>query len=177
MNFTRIVLTGPESTGKTTLASALAAHYQLPLVPEYARQFLDGLSRPYEEADLLTIAKGQWAAEEATAAQNPYIVCDTSLLVIKVWSDFKYGRCHPWIVEKWRKRSGQLYFLCGTEVPWQYDPLREHPDYREELYEIYKINLQQARYSFVELHGSAAERFNKAKAILNNMLSFKSVSQ
>src|SRR5690606_40357439 len=93
-NLTRIAIVGPECTGKSELAAYLADHFNTVWVPEYARGYLDNLVRPYEEHDLLTIAHGQLRLEtEWALSANGLLVCDTALLVIKIWSEFKYGRC------------------------------------------------------------------------------------
>jgi nicotinamide riboside kinase len=93
----KIIITGPESTGKTTLAQQLAQHYQTVWVPEYSRDYIAQLNRSYEEDDLLEIAKGQVRREDEMVAKHTpdLLICDTSLLVIKVWSKVKYQRCHP----------------------------------------------------------------------------------
>ena len=161
----KIVLTGPESTGKTTLAQLLADQYRVDWVPEYARNFLEGLNRPYRESDLLDIAKGQLQLEEEFAAKaNPFLFCDTGMLVLKIWSEFKYGRCHPWILEQWETRHYDLYLLCGTDTNWEFDPLREHPNQREELYFLYKKALIESEKPFMELSGSLSERCQKVLA-------------
>ena len=155
----RILLTGPESTGKTLLARRLAKRYQTSWVPEYARAYLETLGRPYEEEDLLHIARGQVLLEDFQAGfSHRILLCDTGLLVLKVWSEFKYGRCHPWILEQLYRRPYDLYLLCGTDVPWAYDPQRENPNEREELYAIYKRELELLGVPFTELWGGVEER-------------------
>ncbi|MCO6488356.1 MAG: ATP-binding protein [Phaeodactylibacter sp.] len=155
----RLLLTGPESTGKSLLARRLAEAYQTVWVPEYARYYLETLGRPYREDDLLPIARGQLLLEDYQAQFARRILpCDTGMLVLKVWSEFKYGRCHPWILEQLHRRSYDLYLLCGTDVPWTYDPQRENPNEREELYAIYKRELEQLGVPFTELRGGVEAR-------------------
>ncbi len=166
----KIVLTGPESTGKTTLARQLASHYGTCWVPEFARACLDQLNRPYEEADLMEIAKGQLALEDKLATKaNRLLFCDTGLLVLKVWSEYKYGSCHPWILRQLRERRYDMFFLCGIDVPWQFDPQREHPGARQELFELYKKELQSLKLPFVELLGNEEERLAFAVKIIAEM--------
>ncbi len=170
-----IVTTGPESTGKTTLACQLAEAYNTLWVPEYARTFLQNLDRPYEERDLLEIAKGQLKLEnEKRTLARDFLFCDTDLLVIKVWGIYKYGRSHPWIDREIRKQQHDLYFLCGLDVPWEKDPLRENPNKREreELYFIYKNELLNMGAHFVEIEGNEQERLEKAKSIIEDVFSF-----
>jgi NadR type nicotinamide-nucleotide adenylyltransferase len=159
----KIVLTGPESTGKTTLAQQLARHFGTIWVPEFARSYLDDLHRPYEQHDLLEIAKGQVELEESFSKKaNGLLFLDTSLEVIKVWSEVRYGRCHPWILEQCQQRRHDLYLLCQPDVPWAFDPQRENPGDREFLFEIYRKELTALNAEFVELAGVNRHRFQNA---------------
>lgn len=152
----KIVITGPESSGKTTLAQALAAHYRVPWVAEYARDYLERLTQPYQEADLLRIAQGQVQREdEAARANPPLLICDTSLLVIYVWSHYRYGRCHPWIEEQLVHRPVDRYLLCRPDLPWQPDPQRENPNDRAELFVLYQEALCDKSYTVVSGQGKA----------------------
>lgn len=161
----RIVLTGPESSGKTTLALQLAAHYGAPWVPEYARAYLESLKREYEQPDLLAIAKGQLFREDRIGAGKPSLLfCDTDLVTIKIWSQVKYGTTDPWILEQIAERAYTHYFLCGVDIPWEYDPQREHPEQREELYTLYRAELAGLGKSFSEIGGSLEERVERAVA-------------
>ncbi|MCB9285490.1 MAG: ATP-binding protein [Lewinellaceae bacterium] len=155
----RIAITGPESSGKTTLARTLAGHFQTVWVPEYARSYLEGLSRAYEFDDLEQIARGQlaWEKEYGQRAHR-FLFCDTDLLVLKVWSEYKYRRCSPFILEALRDYPYDLFLLCAPDIPWEYDPLRENPEDRQELYEIYLGELERMGSSFVEVRGSLEER-------------------
>lgn len=167
----RILFTGPESAGKTLLARRLAATYQTVWTPEYARAYLETLGRPYVEEDLLHIARGQLLLEDYQAQFARRILpCDTGMLVIKVWSEYKYGRCHPWILEQLQRRSYGLYLLCGTDVPWAYDPLRENPGEREELYAIYKRELEALGVPFTELWGGVEERLEKVHRLIRGLV-------
>ncbi len=163
----RILITGPESTGKSLLARRLAERYQTNWAPEYARAYLECLGRPYREEDLLHIARGQLQVEDFHAQFARRILpCDTGMLVLKVWSEYKYGRCHPWILEQLHRRSYDLYLLCGTDVPWEYDPQRENPNEREELYSIYKRDLERLGVPFTELWGGVEERVEAVERLI-----------
>jgi NadR type nicotinamide-nucleotide adenylyltransferase len=167
----KIVLTGPESTGKTTLAQQLAGHFGTVWVPEFARSFLDGLGRPYGQNDLLEMAQGQVAQEDNFLKKaNGLLILDTSLEVLKIWSEFRYGHCHPWILEQWQKRRHDLYLLCRPDVPWVFDPLRENPDDREVLFEIYRKELAALGAEFFELAGLGDERFQNAVSVVSNFI-------
>jgi nicotinamide riboside kinase len=164
----KIVLIGPESTGKTTLAKQLAAHYGAVYVEEFARTYINNLNRDYTESDLYVIAKGQMALEDRAADECAKKECpklfflDTNLIVLKIWSLNAYQRCDEWILNEIEKRSYDLYFLCGIDVPWEYDEQREHPHLREYFYRIYKKELLDRKVKFVELCGSQEERLKKA---------------
>lgn len=170
----KIVIIGPESTGKSTLTSALAGHYGTAYVPEYARAYLETLDRPYEEADLLEIAKGQAAAEEqqSVSASGGLLFCDTDLEVIKVWSEDKYGRCHPWILQQIAVREYDFYLLAYIDTAWQDDPLREHPepDMRRYFYNIYLDIVQQSGIPFVIVKGDEEERIATAVEAIDAFL-------
>lgn len=158
-----IVITGPESTGKTTLAAQLAGHFQSPWLPEYARGYIDNLNKPYAKSDLLEIAKGQVAAEKEVIKKAANVVfLDTSLEVIKIWSEVKYGHCHPWILQQIEKRKHHLYLLCQPDIPWQPDPQRENPEDRDQLFNLYLHELTKQNTNFVTISGSKNIRFTNA---------------
>ena len=164
----KIVVTGPESSGKTTLATALASHYQAPWVPEYARTYLDQLNRPYQEEDLLLIAQGQMRQEEEAARRcPPLLICDTSLVVIKVWSDYRYGRCHPWIEEQLNQRSVDSYLLCRPDLPWEPDPQRENPRTRDVLFTLYQKALSSSAH--VTIEGESSQRLKLATHLIDGL--------
>ena len=159
----RIVITGPESTGKSELARQLADYYQTIFVPEFAREYLSKLGRSYVFEDIAMIAKGQLELEGSLAEKVEEILfCDTDLLVMKIWSIFKYGKCDPWIEEKVKSHRYDLYLLCDIDLPWVEDPLREHPGKREELFELYLKDLQQLDVEFAIISGTGGERTENA---------------
>jgi NadR type nicotinamide-nucleotide adenylyltransferase len=167
----KIVITGPESTGKTTLANQLVDHFETGLVAEYARRFIDKLERDYVEADLLEIAKGQLELEnrQLQKAKN-VLICDTDLITIKIWSEYKFGSCDPQILE-WIEGSGNdHYLLCGTDVEWQFDVQREHPHDREKLYDIYKKELIFYKKKYTEITGDQKQRFQKVTKLISSFL-------
>ncbi|MDP1624038.1 MAG: ATP-binding protein [Bacteroidales bacterium] len=165
----KIAITGPESTGKSALAEQLADHFQTTWVPEYARQYLNHLGRPYEEKDILLIAKGQLAAEASQLSYaNILLFCDTELLVTKIWSEVKYHRCNPWILETIKVHRYDLYLLCDIDLPWQEDPLREHPDQRQYLFDLYYNELKNRKFPFRVVRGRGQERLENAIKIIHN---------
>ena len=112
----KIVIIGPESTGKSTLCEALANHYQTTWVPEYAREYLLKHGTDYRYEDLLTIAKGQLALEDLHAAAQPLLFIDTDMYVMKVWCEFVFGKCHSWILDQIVARRYDGYLLCRTDL-------------------------------------------------------------
>lgn len=157
-----LVLTGAESSGKTTLATALAAHFGAPLVPEYARSYLEGRASAagdYSEADVLAIADGQRRAEAtARAAHAGLLVADTDLLVILIWLRERYGRVPAWIDAELQPRDDRAYVLAVPDMPWQPDPLREHPHARMRLHGLYREALEGRGLPFIEVAGGHAQR-------------------
>ena len=167
----KIVLTGPESTGKTTLAKQLADYFDASRVPEFARYFIDDLNRPYAEPDLFEIAKGQLEWEEhQSLITSEVLICDTDLLTIKVWAEFKYGKCDPQILKWIDELKYDHYLLCGTDIEWDFDAQRESPNDRDALYEIYKKELNLYKKPFTEIAGSEKLRFEKAVDTIHSIL-------
>ncbi|MEO7312714.1 MAG: ATP-binding protein [Chitinophagaceae bacterium] len=225
----KIVILGPESTGKSTLCSQLAAHYNTFWCPEFARQYLLGHGTDYSFEDLLTIAKGQLALEESFIEQlvvsregqvgkggtnqtktpdtqvlgnichsalaapfspvtaqhlplsiphsllatahspltTPYFLfLDTDMYVMKVWCEFVFGQCHPFILDQIADRRYDLYLLCNPDLPWVKDELREYPDLeiREKLYHIYRDLLINQSVPWVEIKGGYDQRLANAIA-------------
>lgn len=163
----KIAITGPESTGKSVLAEQLASRYQTYWVPEFARTYLETLGRPYREEDILTIAQGQLRQEESVLSDaSDYLFCDTEFLVTKIWSLVRYGRCDSWIDEQFFNHRYDLYLLCDIDLPWEYDPLREHPDRRKFLYDYYRRELTDAKFPFAVVRGCGPDRLNQAIHII-----------
>jgi NadR type nicotinamide-nucleotide adenylyltransferase len=168
----RIAIVGPESTGKTTLAEVLSSHYHTVYVPEFCREYLLNINRNYEYEDLVEIAKGQVALEDKLAAKanNKVLICDTNLLVIKIWSEFAFKKCDPWILQEIEKRKYELTFLTYFDIPWTPDPLREHPFMRAELYDIYVQELTKLSIEFNRIKGDYEERKKTAIALIDDLL-------
>jgi NadR type nicotinamide-nucleotide adenylyltransferase len=161
LSIKKVVVIGPESTGKSTLSAQLAHELNTLWVPEYAREYLEHLGRDYNEEDLLQIAKGQIQNEDSLAAKaNNLLICDTDLHVVKVWSESKYGRCHKWILEEIARRKYDLYLLTYIDVQWVDDPLREHPeeDQRHYFYNVYRDIVQQSGLPWADIRGNKEER-------------------
>ena len=170
----KIVIIGPESTGKSTLCEQLAQYYDTMWCPEFAREYLltNGIDYTYD--DLLNIAKGQVALEdEFTLMMDPrsplpiphsLLFIDTNMYVMKVWCEFVFNDCHRFILDQIVERKYDLYLLCNTDLPWIKDPLREYPDLasRKKLYNIYEDMMINQSVPWVEISGSYEERLQKA---------------
>lgn len=184
----KVVIIGPESTGKSTLCTQLAAHYKTLWCPEYAREYLLKHGMKYSFDDLLTIAKGQLALEEEYESKviassiasrltthDSLLFIDTDMYVMKVWCEFVFGDCHRFILDQIVERKYDLYFLCNIDLPWIKDDLREYPDLesRKKLYSIYKDIMINQSVPCVEISGNHEERLQKAITSVDELV-FKS---
>jgi len=134
MPIKKIVVIGPESTGKSSLCRELADHYATPWLPEYAREYLVKNGKEYTYDDLIEIGRGQTEAEDRfiSEAENGNVrgpvFLDTDLYVIKIWSEYVFNKCENTILSSIAKREYDLYLLCDIDLPWEPDDLREYPD-------------------------------------------------
>ena len=177
----KVVVLGPESTGKSSLCAQLADHYKTGWVKEYAREYLLTNGTEYNYENLLEIAQGQLALEHAAvklaedrllsnsdetiASSTPEIVLiDTDMNVLKVWCEFVFEKCHPWILNQIVANSYDLYLLCDIDLPWVKDELREYPDLRtrEKLYRHYKDLLINQPTPWVNISGNYESRLQTA---------------
>lgn len=169
----KIVVIGPESTGKSTLSAALADALHTLWVPEYARAYIEALDRPYMESDLLHIAHGQLEREDAAAAQcGRVLVCDTDLYVLKVWSEASFGRCHRFILDQIAARQYDHYLLTYIDTPWEHDPLREHPlpEERYYFYHQYRDIVMNSGVPWTDVRGDESMRLATALRSLEQLL-------
>jgi len=165
----KVVITGPESSGKSTLSKHLSESLFTPHVREYAREYIASLDRSYKKDDLIQIAKGQLDLEKDIISQTPsYLICDTDLLTIKIWSEYKYGSCAPEIINLLMANLPDLYLLASPGFPWEEDSQRESPDNRDALFLVYKAEILKLGVPYVILSGTAPERLEKAMEIFSN---------
>lgn len=165
MSVKKIVITGPESTGKSTLSQQLADHFSCEWVPEFARSYLEQLDRPYCQEDLLEIARGQATMEDRKKeGASQYLFCDTGLEVIKIWSLFKYGNVDPRIDRMLANRSYDFFLLCTPDLEWTPDPLRETPkmEDRWQLFELYREEIRRLGIPWISVKGANHERLEMA---------------
>ena len=158
----KIIITGPESSGKTTLCKALSKHFNISFAKEFARHYINSLERGYTQNDLVSIAKGQLECE------FNYDLLDTDLITIKIWSEYKYGSCDKWILTQIEKQKSEkrFYLLCKPDIPWQTDNQRENPNDREELFKIYKQELENLGHTYFVVEGE--ERIQKSIEKIKN---------
>ncbi|MEM7484769.1 MAG: ATP-binding protein [Bacteroidota bacterium] len=175
-NLIKVVLFGPESTGKTTLSQQLARQYNTVWVPEYAREYLQNKwnneRKTCEPHDLLPIAEGQIRLEnELSKKATDLLICDTDLLETKVYSEAYYiGHCDP-ILEKYAlKNTYDLYFLTYIDTPWEADDLRDKPDEREKMFAYFHDTLKKYDRDFVILKGDKKTRLKTAVEHINKLL-------
>lgn len=176
----KIVIIGPESTGKSTLCAQLAAHYDTVWCPEYAREYLLSNGTNYSYNDLLTIAKGQLELEEqyfknvlqsTTNNIKPFFI-DTDMYVMKVWCEFVFDKCHRFVLDQIIERKYDLYLLCNTDLPWVKDELREYPDLesRQTLYKTYQDIMINQAVAWVDIKGNNDERLKIAISAVDKLL-------
>ena len=172
----KVVLFGPESTGKTTLSEQLARHYHTVWVPEYARDYLqdkwNNERKTCEPHDLLPIAAGQMRMENnLTKKATDILICDTDLLETKVYSEAYYiGNCDP-VLEKYAlENTYDLHLLTYIDIPWEADDLRDKPDEREQMFNYFKDTLEKYGKNFITLKGNKKERLQKAINHIDTLL-------
>jgi NadR type nicotinamide-nucleotide adenylyltransferase len=171
-NIKRVVIIGPESTGKTELAQFLAKQYNTVYVPEFARNYVEQLNRPYTYEDIEIIAKEQIRLEKAYALNtNQILFFDTYLIITKVWFQVVYNKIPNWLDTAIRNSKIDLFLLTNTELPWIPDKVRENGgQMREKLFEIYKSELLHYGFNFSIITGTGKKRFNNALEEINYFL-------
>ncbi len=179
-NCIKVVLFGPESTGKTTLSRHLARYYNSVWVPEFAREYLqdkwNNERKTCEPEDLVPIGMGQIALENKLAKKtNSVLICDTDLLETKVYSEAYYaGTCDPELEKYAIENTYDLYFLTYIDVPWEADDLRDKPNERERMFEAFEGALKKYNRPYVVLKGSKRERLDKAVKYIDKLLAERS---
>ena len=174
-NCVKVVLFGPESTGKTSLCTSLAEHYGTGWVPEFMRGYLESgdttAAELVRKSDLLPIAGGQIASENKAAGSSELLFCDTDLLQLKVYSEYYFkGYCPEPIVTAALSNRYELYLLCDIDIPWEPDPLRDRPFDRLTLFRIFKAELEKHKRSYIIVSGDKEQRLQQAIAAVNNLL-------
>lgn len=168
----RILILGPESTGKSTLAEDLANHFGEPWVPEFAREYLEKINRPYQYEDLVEIGKGQVAREDLLADKaNSFLFVDTDLRVIHIWSEHRFGKTDNWVLEEIARRKYDLILLTDTDLPWTPDPLREYPELemRQYFFKKYLQLAEESGFPFLIVSGDQEIRLQTVISSIENL--------
>lgn len=166
----RIVITGPESTGKTELAQALAEKFDTVWIPEYARHYIENLDRPYDYDDVVQIARYQVAQETEFTLKigKGILIFDTWLIITKVWFDLVFGKCPEWISEHIRSSKIDLFLVCDTDLPWIADLVRENGgEKREQLFQLYCNEIRSFGFNYEIVGGFGAARTENAMNALS----------
>lgn len=167
----RVVLTGSESTGKTTLGEALAAHYGIELVPEFVRSFAEQKGGVIELSDHGPIARGQIALEEDRISRGgPLLIQDTDLLSTVVYCRHYFGQCPAWIEQAAVARKPDLYLLCEPDIPWVADGVRDRGHMREEMQALFRQAVKDSGVPHVEVRGERERRLQMAVNAIDLLL-------
>ena len=163
----KIAIVGPESTGKSTISQQLAKYYKVPWVPEYARYYCAALTSDCTLQDEVNMFHGQVALEESVLAMadTDFIICDTTFVTVKIWSDEMFGETPQVVLDELHKRPYDLYLLLDIDLPWQEDSLRDFPTMREHFMEIWHKELQALGANYVVIRGIETRLQNAITAI------------
>jgi NadR type nicotinamide-nucleotide adenylyltransferase len=169
---TRIILTGPESTGKSQLSAGLASHFSKNFIPEYARDYVSNLHRAYSYDDVMHIAKRQIELmNEFSEKSNSLLFVDTYLIITKVWFIRVFGTYPVWIDEEIQQTKNDFYLLCKTDIPWIPDGVRENGGaMREILFNDYLDELNNRNLNFAIVDGNWENRLSNAIIKVNEFL-------
>lgn len=159
----KIAVVGPESTGKSTISAQLADHYQTVWVPEFAREYCEKLTQPCTWEDEINMFRGQLQLENKLASKaNRILICDTTFITVKIWSDHMFGQSPPEVLEKLPAHSYDFYLLMNIDLPWEDDPLRDFPHMREHFMEVWHKELHALHARYTLISGSDQERLRNA---------------
>lgn len=166
-----IVITGAESTGKTTLTEQLAKHFNVPFIPEIAREYVENLNGKYTFQDAETIAKMQIEQfNRAITSNSSVIFLDTWLIVTKIWFEFVYNRIPDWLIPEIEKTRIDLFLVCDIDLHWIYDPVRENGgENRKILHNKYINEINNFNFNYKIVQGSDDERFKNAIRFLSEL--------
>jgi NadR type nicotinamide-nucleotide adenylyltransferase len=159
----KIAIVGPESTGKSTISAQLAEHYNTVWVPEYAREYCGALTAPCTWQDEINMFHGQLDLEKEMLRQaNGILICDTTFITVKIWSDEMFGRAPQEVLDELPRHPYDLYLLMDIDLPWQDDPLRDFPHLREHFMEVWHRELRALNAEYYLISGTDKERLSNA---------------
>jgi NadR type nicotinamide-nucleotide adenylyltransferase len=167
----KIAIVGPESTGKSTMSAFLAKHYQTIWVPEFARGYCEKLTEQPTWQDEINMFYGQLTLEDELLPEaNKILICDTTFITVKIWSDQMFGRSPQEVLDELPKHPYDLYLLLNIDLPWEEDPLRDFPDMREHFMDVWYKELQALNARYVVISGTGTERYNSAVAAIDEFV-------
>lgn len=165
----KIAVVGPESTGKSTIAQAVARHFDTVCVPEYAREYCKNLHNEYTLQDEVNMYYGQIALENTLIplAKNNLLICDTTIMTIKIWCDYLFGDTPQDVKDEINNRHYDLYLLMDIDLPWEEDPLRDFPEHREHFMGVWESELKSLKANYIIISGLGDERLKNALEATN----------
>ena len=167
----KIAIVGPESTGKSTMSAYLAEHYQTAWVPEFAREYCEKLTEPPTWQDEINMFYGQMTLEkEYLSKANKLLICDTTFITVKIWSDYTFGRSPQEVLDELPKHPYDLYLLLSIDLPWEEDPLRDFPHMREHFMEVWHKELKELNANYVVISDAGKERYANAVSAIDDFL-------
>ena len=164
----RIAITGPESSGKTSLAEQLAKHFSADLITEFARTYLEAQDGKYTKSDLPIIASGHLS--NIIKSQNSIQIIDTDFIGMKIWSDYRFQNTEESIIELIHQNTFDAHILCTPDIPWEEDPLRENQHDRDVLFELFQQELQAFNKEYIVVAGSHDNRFKESVSYVQALL-------
>lgn len=173
----KIAIVGPESTGKSTITTKLASHFDTISVPEFAREYCKDLNRNYTLEDEVNIFYGQLSLEEELLSDlgNNLVFCDTMVLTVKIWCDHLFGFTPDSILAELKNKVYDLYLLMDIDIPWEDDELRDFPELRTHFMEIWHNELKAIDANYIVISGLGKQRFDNASVAVEQFLKDKGV--
>jgi NadR type nicotinamide-nucleotide adenylyltransferase len=168
----KVAIVGPESTGKSTIATQLASQYDTIVVPEFAREYCKGLNRKYTLQDEVNIFYGQLSLEKKLTplAKNDLLFCDTMVLTVKIWCDHLFGATPESILADLKKQYYDFYLLMDIDLPWEDDELRDFPNLRAHFMEVWHKELKEIGANYMVISGSGTDRVENARIAVEQFL-------
>lgn len=167
----KIAVVGPESTGKSAMSAYLAKHYQTVWVPEYARGYCENLTADCTWQDEINMYHGQLALEQELLPQaNRLLICDTTFITIKIWSEEMFGKAPQEVLDKLPEHTYDFYLLLNIDLPWEDDPLRNFPTMREHFMDVWHRELQALNARYTVISGQGQQRYDHAVAAVDDFL-------
>ncbi len=172
----KIAIIGPESTGKSELSVALAKHFQCDFVPEFAREYVEKLNRPYTYSDVCAIAQKQIEEQNSylESVEDKIVFFDTDLIITKVWFEYCYQKLPGFVNQRIAENYFDVYLLCYPDLPWIPDAVREHGgDERLFFYDWYKREIELTGVPYTMINGIGEARITNAIKAVNKLLECK----